>query len=88
MAMHELQISGTMNTPVAYFGQVQAQTSPKFVVYRGEGIRAFLYKNGADPQGMRRFLLLNRVGRVFEMEAGIQVQLPAANTFKKHRDSV
>lgn len=87
--MHSISLAGEINTPPARFGRAVPQLSTKAVVYRGEAsLRSFLYKNGADPQGMRQFLLLNKIGRAFEMESGTQVQIPTPGTFKKHRDSV
>ena len=86
--LDDINFSRITNSPVAVFGKSIPQTVPKVLIYRGEPLRYFLYKNGADPQGMRQFLILNRIGRVFEMEVGIQVQLPSADSFKRHPDSV
>ena len=86
-SMNDLS-SAVIDTPVTTFGKSIPQTTQKVVIYRGEhNLRYFLYKNGADPQGMRQFLILNRVGRAFDMEVGIQVQLPPTDTYKRHPDS-
>lgn len=72
------------NTPMARNGRQAFPEVLRITVYRGEPLPYFLAKNGARPQDLREFLLLNRIGRPSDLEPGTRVSLPKPpNTYIK-----
>jgi len=65
-------------TPVSNYGVSSPQIIQKQVVYDGRLIPAFLLAHGGDPTKVREFLIANKIGSAFDMEAGIEVVIPVS----------
>lgn len=73
MSLDALQslIQSSIPGPVTRYGRAFAPPQPvSQVVYDGTPLPRFLYNNGGDPEAVRQFLRLNRIGNPFELEVG------------------
>lgn len=73
MSLNTLQ--SRVPSAVSRFGESTVRAPIKALVYDGQPIPRFILINGGDPSAFRNFLKENRIGSVFDLEAGVPVQV-------------
>lgn len=74
--MASFDVLGNRSTPLTSYGSfVVANSQPKRIIYDDTLLPYFLAKNGGNPRSYRQFLLENKIGSIFDLEPGEQVQI-------------
>lgn len=91
MSLTELSNRSSIPTPTAQYSRSIRQQNVMMTTYDGRNLPIFLHDRGASPDSYRKFLIQNRIGRVFNikgqggLERGTRVVVATTvNSFLKH----